>query len=197
MPSELVGVGEPVRGSSEPLARDRNVASSGVRLDREAVDGIDPGVACPRAWVGRGRDGQGSVEQDRFAALRTNDLSERSCIGQTDLYDRPMAETRHVWTLDGSAYCDAARIDDVGTLRPPRAPDAAAEMCGGCVMAAEIFISAVRGTVLASRPPSITAAAALDSLAGTRWSQVANLAQLRTELDDGRSMYLYGTDWGK
>ncbi|MDV8024964.1 hypothetical protein [Rhodococcus sp. IEGM 1330] len=106
-----------------------------------------------------------------------------------------MTALLHVWNLDGSSLCDGEKTDDVGSLRPPPEPDPDARMCAGCVIAVEIYISAVKGTILASRPPSISASEAIAQLSTTRWATYADLDSLRLEVSDGRTMHVYDQNW--
>ncbi|KQU44183.1 hypothetical protein ASG84_12730 [Rhodococcus sp. Leaf278] len=100
-------------------------------------------------------------------------------------------ELRHVWAPDGTTLCQMARSADDVKLEKPTPNNDASEMCAGCVIAVEIYISVVKGTIVASRPPALTAAQAIDSLRGTKWADTIDLDALARELADGRTLRMY------
>lgn len=105
------------------------------------------------------------------------------------------AELRHVWTPDGTTLCLTGRSDEeIKLIRPTPAPSGTAQTCPGCVIAVEIYISVVKGTIIASAPPAATPAEAVDSLRRSKWAETVDLDLLSSEIADGRSLKIYNPE---
>ena len=102
-----------------------------------------------------------------------------------------MSQSAHVFNLDGRSLCDRFMTTEPHSLRPSTT-QTELPMCGACVMAAEIYIAATRGTILASDPVQETAAESLLALASSRWAQTVDLVALMREANEpDREFYLF------
>ncbi|MBY4206723.1 hypothetical protein HQO44_09635 [Rhodococcus fascians] len=100
-------------------------------------------------------------------------------------------ELRHVWAPHGTALRQMAwGADEIKLKKPTPHKTNASEMCAGCVMAVEIYISAVKGTIVASSPPTPTAAQTIDSSRGSKWADTSDLTHSRMNWQ-GRTLRMY------
>lgn len=92
----------------------------------------------------------------------------------------------HVWGNDGRSLCDQH-------ARPNAAPVKEGELvfsCGPCVIAAEVIHSRMRMIINDAGEPDIEPSEAVSQLAGTRWLQFVDIAELQAEiLESGYTYY--------
>lgn len=72
--------------------------------------------------------------------------------------------------------------------------DSNATTCPGCVIAVEIYISVVRGTIKATKPPVLNPSDAVESLRSTDWANVVDLDYLKEQAQDGRGLRIYAAE---